>query len=75
MVAVTLWNAIMAWSQNAEGLAGYALVGAYLTPVLVSTGGNHEIFLFSYLAIIAAMAVALMRARAAATSCCWGAVD
>jgi uncharacterized membrane protein len=63
MVGVTLWNAIMAWSQDAEGLAGYALVGAYLTPVLVSTGGDHEIFLFSYLAIIAASAVALIRAR------------
>jgi len=63
MVAVTLWNAFMAWSQNAEGLAGYALVGAYLTPVLVSTGGDHEIFLFSYLAIIAAAAVALIKVR------------
>jgi len=63
MIAVTLWNAFMAWSQDAEGLAGYALVGAYLTPVLVSTGGDHEIFLFSYLAIIAASMVALMRAR------------
>jgi uncharacterized membrane protein len=63
MVGVTLWNAIMAWSQDAEGLAGYALVGAYLTPVLVSTGGNHEIFLFSYLAIIAGAAVALVRAK------------
>jgi uncharacterized membrane protein len=63
MVCVTLWNAVMAWSQNAEALAGYALVGAYLTPVLVSTGGDHEIFLFSYLAIIAASMVALVRAR------------
>lgn len=63
MVGVTLWNAIMAWSQDAEGLAGYALVGAYLTPVLVSTGGDHEIFLFSYLAIIAASMVMLLRLR------------
>lgn len=63
MVGVTLWNAIMAWSQDAEALAGYALVGAYLTPVLVSTGGDHEIFLFSYLAIIAVTMVALIRAR------------
>ena len=63
MIGVTLWNAFMAWSQDAEGLAGYALVGAYLTPVLVSTGGDHEIFLFSYLAIIAASMVALVRAR------------
>jgi uncharacterized membrane protein len=63
MLGVTLWNAFMAWSQDAEGLAGYALVGAYLTPVLVSTGGDHEIFLFSYLAIIAASCVALVRVR------------
>jgi uncharacterized membrane protein len=63
MIGVTGWNAFMAWSQDAEGLAGYALIGAYLTPVLVSTGGNHEIFLFSYLALIAGSMVALVRVR------------
>ncbi len=61
MVAVTAWNAFMAWSQDAELLASYALLGAYLTPALLSTGGDHEVFLFNYLLIIAASVVALLR--------------
>lgn len=63
MIAVTLWNVVMAWSQDAELLAGYALAGAYLTPLLLSTGGDHEIFLFSYLAVIAASLLALLGAK------------
>jgi uncharacterized membrane protein len=63
MVAVTLWNGVMAWSQDAQVLAGYALLGAYMTPVLLSTGGNHEIFLFSYLLLIAAALLALLRSK------------
>jgi uncharacterized membrane protein len=49
MILVTAWNAFMAWSQDAELLAAYALIGGFATPVLLSTGGNHEIFLFTYL--------------------------
>ena len=30
----------------------FALVGGFLTPVLISTGQNHEIALFSYLALL-----------------------
>jgi len=52
MLLVTAWNAYMAWSQNAELLAAYALAGGLATPVLLSTGGNHEIFLFTYLLAI-----------------------
>ena len=63
MVCVTAWNAIMAWSQDGPVLAWYALLGAYLTPVLISTGGDHEIFLFSYLWIIAASLLALVRLK------------
>ena len=63
MVVVTAWSAFMAWSQDTELLASYALLGAYLTPVLVSTGGNHEVFLFNYLLIIAASVVTLLRVR------------
>jgi uncharacterized membrane protein len=63
MVGVTAWNAVMAWSQDSELLAGYALLGAYLTPVLLGTGGDHEVFLFSYLLVIAVGVVALLRAK------------
>ena len=44
MIAVTAWNAILALTQDSRLLAGYALLGAYLTPVLLSTGGDHELF-------------------------------
>ncbi len=63
MVAVTAWNAVMAWSQDAQLLAGYALLGAYLTPLLLSTGGDHEVFLFSYLLVVAAALLALLRLK------------
>lgn len=63
MVAVTAWNAWMAWSQDSQTLAGYALLGAYLTPVLLGTGGDHETFLLSYLLVIAAGVLALVRLK------------
>jgi len=60
MILVTAWNAFMAWSQNSEVLAAYALAGGMATPLLLSTGGNHEIFLFTYvLAIDVAIALLL----------------
>lgn len=52
MVLVTAWNAYMAWAQDAEMLAAYALIGGLATPALLSSGGNHEIFLFSYLLVM-----------------------
>ena len=61
MVLVTAWNGFMAWSQDAELLAGYGLIGGFLTPLLLSTGGNHETFLFTYIAAIDLATVLLMR--------------
>jgi uncharacterized membrane protein len=63
MILVTAWNAYMAWSQNAELLAAYALAGGLSTPLLLSTGGNHEIFLFTYLLAIDAATALLVRVR------------
>ena len=63
MVLVTAWNAYMAWAQDSELLAGYALAGGFATPLLVSTGGNHEIFLFTYLLAIDAATVVLVRLK------------
>ncbi len=63
MILVTAWNAFMAWSQDAELLAAYALIGGFLTPVLLSTGGNHEIFVFTYVLAIDAATVALIRLK------------
>lgn len=63
MLLVAAWNAFMAWSQDAELLAAYALAGAMLTPGLLSTGGNHEIFLFTYLLGLDAAAIVLVRLK------------
>jgi uncharacterized membrane protein len=63
MILVTAWNAYMAWVQNSELLAVYALAGGFATPMLLSTGGNHEVFLFTYLLAIDVATVALVRLR------------
>jgi uncharacterized membrane protein len=63
MILVTAWNAWMAWAQDAELLAVYALAGAFVTPVLLSAGGNHEIFLFTYVAATDLGAVLLVRLK------------
>jgi uncharacterized membrane protein len=52
MVVVTLTSAGLSLRQNAELLAAFALVGGFLTPVLISTGQNHELALFCYLALL-----------------------
>lgn len=63
MILVTAWNAYMAWAQDSELLAAYALAGGFATPLLVSTGGNHEIFLFTYLLAIDLATIALVRLK------------
>jgi uncharacterized membrane protein len=52
MVIVTAFNGFMAWVQDAELLALYAIVGGVSTPLLLSTGENHEATLFTYLLVI-----------------------
>jgi uncharacterized membrane protein len=52
MILVTAFNGFMAWSQDAELLALYAIVGGLSTPLLVSTGENHEVTLFGYLLVL-----------------------
>ena len=63
MIAVTSFNGFMAWMQDAELLALYAIAGGLSSPLLVSTGGNHEITLFSYLLILdlAVFVLAILR--------------
>jgi uncharacterized membrane protein len=52
MILVTAFNGFMAWLQDAEVLALYAIVGGLSTPLLLSTGENHEVALFSYLFLL-----------------------
>jgi len=60
MIAITATIAFLAYSQDAELLAGLALLGGYLTPALLSTGGDHEVFLFTYLFLFAAAVLSLL---------------
>ena len=52
MAIVTAATIALALSQDAELLASFALVGGFSTPVLLSTGQNHETVLFSYVALL-----------------------
>lgn len=63
MIVVTAFNGFMSWIRDAELLALYAIVGGLGTPLLVSTGGNHEIALFTYLLILDVAALILVALR------------
>ena len=52
MLAVTASTAAMALTQNAQLLVVFALIGGFSTPLLLSTGQNREVALFSYVAIL-----------------------
>ena len=60
MIAVTAFNGFLAWRQDAELLALYAIVGGFSTPLLLSTGENHEVALFTYLLLLDAAVLALV---------------
>jgi uncharacterized membrane protein len=60
MLAVTAATAVMAWTQDAEILAAFALIGGFTTPLLLSTGQNREVALFAYVAILDLGALALV---------------
>jgi uncharacterized membrane protein len=60
MIAVTAFNGLLAWVQDAELLALYAIVGGFSTPLLLSTGENHEVSLFLYLLLLDAVVLVLV---------------
>jgi uncharacterized membrane protein len=63
MAIVTAATITLALTQDAEVLASFALVGGFSTPVLLSTGQNHEVVLFSYLCLLdlAVLAMAITK--------------
>jgi uncharacterized membrane protein len=63
MILVTAFNGFLSWVQDAELLAVYAIVGGLSTPLLISTGGNHEVTLFSYLLMLDAAVLVLVALR------------
>jgi uncharacterized membrane protein len=52
MIAVTAATMVLAIRQDAEILAAFAMIGGFSTPVLLSSGENHEIVLFSYVFLL-----------------------
>jgi uncharacterized membrane protein len=60
MVLVTAFTATLSLRQDAEVLAAFAMVGGFATPVLLSTHQNHEVALFSYVALLDVATVALL---------------
>jgi uncharacterized membrane protein len=54
MILVTALTLVVAVGRNSERIAFLALVGGLITPLLVSTGENHEVALFTYLTILGA---------------------
>jgi uncharacterized membrane protein len=63
MIVVTAFNGLMAWVQDAELLALYAIVGGLSTPLLLSTGENHEVALLSYLLLMDVAVLVLVALR------------
>ena len=63
MIAVTAFNGYMSWVQDAELLAVYSIVGGLSTPLMLSTGENHEVSLFSYLLMLDIAVLVLVTLR------------
>src|SRR6266404_6099092 len=63
MAIVTASTIALSLSQDAELLATFALIGGFATPLLLSTGQNHEVVLFSYVCLLdlAILAMAIVK--------------
>lgn len=61
MLLVTATTAWLALAQDAELLAGLALLGGLLTPILCGTRENHEAALFWYLLLLSLGSFVLQR--------------
>jgi uncharacterized membrane protein len=63
MVAITVNAVLLAMKLDARLLATLAWVGGYLTPLLLSTGEDKAVALFSYLALLDGGALVLDRRK------------
>jgi uncharacterized membrane protein len=63
MIVVTVATFAVAVGRNSERIALLAQIGGLSTPLLVSTGENHEVALFMYLAILGAATLGLAWVR------------
>jgi uncharacterized membrane protein len=63
MAVVTVSTVIMALRQDAEVIAAFAIAGGFATPLLLSTGQNRQLELFSYIALLDLGTLALIAVR------------
>jgi uncharacterized membrane protein len=63
MVLVTAFTGFLAIRQDARLLAVFALLGGFSTPVLLSTGLNRQVELFSYVALLDVATLVLVTYR------------
>ena len=63
MALITALGGALALRYGAPAMAALALIGGYLTPLLVSTGEDHPIFYFGYIVLLDLGAAALVRVR------------
>jgi hypothetical protein len=63
MALTTVASGLMGLQYNSQAIAMLALLGGYLTPVLLSTGEDHPWFLFGYTFVLNIGGLALTRAR------------
>jgi uncharacterized membrane protein len=63
MIVVTLATFVVAVGRNSERVALLAQIGGLITPLLVSTGENHEVALFTYLAVLGVAVLVLAWVR------------
>src|SRR4051812_22650650 len=63
MIAVTACTITLALTQDAEILAAFAMIGGVSTPLLLSTGENHEVALFSYVCLLDVAILAMVTVK------------
>ncbi|PYY02403.1 MAG: hypothetical protein DMG64_11760 [Acidobacteria bacterium] len=63
MILVTASTVTLALTQDAEILAAFAMIGGFSTPLLLSTGENHEVVLFSYVCLLDLAMLAVVRVK------------
>jgi uncharacterized membrane protein len=63
MIVVTAATFMVAVGRNSQRVAVLAQIGGLITPLLVSTGENHEFALFGYLAVLGAAVLGLAWVR------------
>ncbi len=63
MMAVTAFTGLLALRRDAEMIAAVALVGGFSTPILLSTGQNRPIALFTYVLLLDVATAVLVAMR------------